>query len=128
MATWCHPERSEGSAEGGFRFAEHYSDSTARCARRFLRHEDSQDKLFTPQTSFRMTKTTCSISTLTLLLKEEGTEQKQGLAMLYGIVQRQAMMLSFNDIYRMLCLLMILMIPSFVLLRRDSRNVSASAH
>ena len=56
------------------------------------------------------------------------TGQKQGLAMLYGMVQRQAMMLSFNDIYRMLCLLMILMIPSFVLLRRDARNVSASAH
>ncbi|HXW83372.1 MAG TPA: hypothetical protein VEJ86_03135, partial [Candidatus Binataceae bacterium] len=47
----------------------------------------------------------------------------RGMAMLYGMVQRQAMMLSFNDIYRMLCLLMVVMVPSFMFLRRDMRNV-----
>ena len=44
---------------------------------------------------------------------EHGADQmlsghREGLAMLYGMVQRQAMMLSFNDIYRMLAVLMLL--------------------
>jgi MFS transporter, DHA2 family, multidrug resistance protein len=54
--------------------------------------------------------------------------QKQGMMMLYGMVQRQAMMLSFNDIYGMLCVLMVILIPTFLLLRRDMRNVSAVEH
>ena len=52
----------------------------------------------------------------------------QGMAMLYGMVQRQAMMLSFNDIYRMLALLMVIMVPTFLFLQRDLRNVPADAH
>jgi len=54
--------------------------------------------------------------------------QKEGVMMLYGLVQRQAMMLSFNDIYRMLCVLMMLLIPTFLFLRRDLRNVAAADH
>jgi MFS transporter, DHA2 family, multidrug resistance protein len=52
---------------------------------------------------------------------------REGLAMLYGMVQRQAMMLSFNDIYRMLAVLMILMVPTFVFLQRDRRNLPSHA-
>ncbi len=56
------------------------------------------------------------------------TGQKQGLMLLYGMVQRQAMMLSFNDIYRILCVLMLVLIPTFLLLQRDTRNLPADAH
>jgi DHA2 family multidrug resistance protein len=55
--------------------------------------------------------------------------QKEGMMMLYGMVQRQAMMLSFNDIYRMLCVLMLLLVPTFLFLQRDTRNTgTAGAH
>jgi MFS transporter, DHA2 family, multidrug resistance protein len=45
------------------------------------------------------------------------TNQKQGFALVYGVVQQQSAMLAFNDIYRMLALMGILMIPSFLLFR-----------
>jgi DHA2 family multidrug resistance protein len=45
------------------------------------------------------------------------TGQKQGLGMVYEVVQAQAAMLAFNDIYRILAILTILMIPSFLVLR-----------
>jgi MFS transporter, DHA2 family, multidrug resistance protein len=44
--------------------------------------------------------------------------QKQGLGLVYGAIQAQAAMLSFNDIYRMLAVGMIVLIPSFLLLQR----------
>ncbi len=53
--------------------------------------------------------------------------QRHGMAMIYGLVQRQSMMLSFNDIYKMLAVLMLLMIPSFFFLQRDRRNLPAHA-
>ena len=52
---------------------------------------------------------------------------KHGMMMLYGMVQRQAMMLSFNDIYRILCVLMLLLVPTFLFLKRDTRNLPAEA-
>ncbi|HKV53997.1 MAG TPA: DHA2 family efflux MFS transporter permease subunit [Candidatus Binataceae bacterium] len=45
------------------------------------------------------------------------TGQKQGLGMVYGAIQQQSAMLAFNDIYRMLALIALLMIPSFILFR-----------
>ncbi|MGH8336616.1 MAG: hypothetical protein ACRETL_07355, partial [Gammaproteobacteria bacterium] len=45
------------------------------------------------------------------------TGQKQGFGMVYGMIQQQAAMLAFNDIYRVLALMTLLMIPSFLLLR-----------
>ncbi len=45
------------------------------------------------------------------------TGQKQNFGMVYGAVQAQAAMLSFNDIYRVLALIALIMIPSFVFLR-----------
>jgi len=47
------------------------------------------------------------------------TGQKQGLGMIYGAIQAQAAMLSFNDIYRLLTVAMIVLIPSFLLLQRN---------
>src|SRR5581483_4953938 len=43
--------------------------------------------------------------------------QKQGFGMVYGAVQAQAAMLSFNDIYLVLAVMTFVMIPSFLLLR-----------
>jgi DHA2 family multidrug resistance protein len=54
--------------------------------------------------------------------------QKQGLGMVYGVVQSQAAMMAFNDIYRLLAGVTILMIPSFLILRGPAGNAPAAAH
>ena len=57
------------------------------------------------------------------------TGQRQGLGMIYGMIQAQAAMLSFNDIYRVLMVMMIILIPSFLLLRRpDTSGGTSMAH
>ena len=61
------------------------------------------------------------------LAQQYAMGQHHGMAMIYGMIQRQAMMLSFNDIYRMLAVLMVLMIPTFFFLQRDMRNVAVHA-
>jgi len=43
--------------------------------------------------------------------------QKQGLGMVYGLIQAQASILAFNDIYRILAVIALLMIPSFLFFR-----------
>ena len=53
----------------------------------------------------------------------------QGLGMIYGTIQAQSAMLSFNDIYRVLMVMMIILIPSFLLLRRpDTSGGTSMAH
>ena len=54
--------------------------------------------------------------------------QRQGLGMVYDAIQAQAAMLSFNDIYRMLTIGMLLLIPSFLLLQRSRAGGGMSAH
>jgi MFS transporter, DHA2 family, multidrug resistance protein len=56
------------------------------------------------------------------------TGQKQGIGMVYGMIQRQAAMLSFNDIYRTLAIAMIILIPSFLLLRRAQAGSTTASH
>jgi DHA2 family multidrug resistance protein len=56
------------------------------------------------------------------------TGQKQGFGMVYGAIQAQAAMLSFNDIYRILAAISLIMIPSFLLLRGATVSGGASAH
>ena len=56
------------------------------------------------------------------------TGQKQGLGMVYEMIQRQAMMLSFNDIYRTLAIVMMILIPTFLLLRRAQPASGMAAH
>jgi len=53
--------------------------------------------------------------------------QGQGLAMVYRLIQSQAAMLSFNDIYRMLCVLLLLMVPVTFLLGR-TQGPTGAAH
>jgi DHA2 family multidrug resistance protein len=52
------------------------------------------------------------------------TGQKQGLGMVYGMIQAQAAMLSFNDIYFMGAVLTFCLIPSFLLL--GSRKIGGA--
>ncbi|MGH7948434.1 MAG: MFS transporter, partial [Candidatus Binataceae bacterium] len=57
------------------------------------------------------------------------TGQKQGIMGVYGIIHAQAAMLSFNDIYRTLAFMMMILIPSFLLLRRaQQRTGDTPAH
>ena len=56
--------------------------------------------------------------------------QHQAFGTLYNAIQAQAAILSFNDIYRILAVVMALMIPGFLLLRRGQRGGGgpAAAH
>jgi DHA2 family multidrug resistance protein len=56
------------------------------------------------------------------------TGQKQGIASVYQMIQAQAAILSFNDIYRLLAFAMVLLIPSFLLLRKMGGPTSSTAH
>ena len=65
------------------------------------------------------------------------TGQQQGLGMVYGMIQAQAAMLAFNDIYFMGALLTFCLIPSFLLLgapkiggarSASGKNASVPAH
>jgi DHA2 family multidrug resistance protein len=48
------------------------------------------------------------------------TGQKQGLAILYHTVQKQAALMSYNDLYRWICFLLIFLIPWFVFFKRTT--------
>ncbi len=52
--------------------------------------------------------------------------QKQGLGMVYRMIQAQAAMLSFNDIYRMLSVLMLLLVPIAFFLGRAQASARAA--
>jgi MFS transporter, DHA2 family, multidrug resistance protein len=52
----------------------------------------------------------------------------QGFAGVYGMIQAQASMLSFNDIYRTLSIAMFLLIPGFLLLRKNTGTTGPAAH
>jgi MFS transporter, DHA2 family, multidrug resistance protein len=54
------------------------------------------------------------------------TGNHQGFGILYQAVQAQAAMLSFNDIYRILAVLMALLVPGFLLLSRGNRGGGGS--
>ena len=56
------------------------------------------------------------------------TGQKQSLGMVYGAIQAQSAMLSFNDIYRILAVATLIMVPSFLLMRGARSSGEVSAH
>ena len=53
---------------------------------------------------------------------------KKGLAMIYGIVQSQAAILAFNDIYRMLSYLAFAILPLYLVLRRAPMSTAQAGH
>ena len=56
------------------------------------------------------------------------TGQKQGIGGVYAMIQAQAAMLSFNDIYRTLAIVMLILVPSFIVLRRAQAGAGGAAH
>jgi MFS transporter, DHA2 family, multidrug resistance protein len=56
------------------------------------------------------------------------TGQHHGFGMLYGLVQSQAAMLSFNDIYRAIAIGLIPLIPLFLLLPSSKHSEAAATH
>ena len=55
------------------------------------------------------------------------TGRKQGLGMVYGMMTSQAAILSFDDLYRILAVLMLAMVPVFLGLKRAQAQ-TAPAH
>lgn len=53
---------------------------------------------------------------------------KRGLAMIYGVVQAQAMMLSLNNIYRTLAAIMVVGLLLCVMLPRPQKQTAAVSH
>ena len=62
------------------------------------------------------------------LLPQTTTNQKQGFGLVYAAIQTQSTMLSFNDIYRILALIALIMIPSFLFLRGAKSGSGGPAH
>ena len=56
------------------------------------------------------------------------TGQRQGLGLIYGAIQAQSAMLSFNDIYRILTVLAVIMVPACFFLRSAKTNGGGPAH
>jgi DHA2 family multidrug resistance protein len=55
-------------------------------------------------------------------------QQAQGLAMVYRVVQQQASLLAYNDIYRTLALAAAIFSPGFLLLKRTRPGGGSAAH
>jgi MFS transporter, DHA2 family, multidrug resistance protein len=53
---------------------------------------------------------------------------KQGLAMIYRMMQSQAAILAFNDIYRMLSLLAVAILPLYLVIRKAPMSTAAPGH
>jgi MFS transporter, DHA2 family, multidrug resistance protein len=54
------------------------------------------------------------------------TNQPQGFGMIYATVQRQASLLAYNDMYRMLATAAALSVPAFLLLKKPSGKAAAA--
>ncbi len=59
---------------------------------------------------------------------EMATLQKQGFAMVYQMIQGQALLLSYNDIYRLFAFTAIICIPWFLFLSRQAGGGDAPMH
>jgi DHA2 family multidrug resistance protein len=53
---------------------------------------------------------------------------QQGLGMVYATIQAQALLLAYNDVYRILAIAMALLIPWFVFFKRAPTGASGAAH
>jgi DHA2 family multidrug resistance protein len=52
---------------------------------------------------------------------------KQALAALFGMVERQASMIAYNDVFLLLCVLFLLMLPFLLLMRRPAHTRGPAA-
>ena len=53
---------------------------------------------------------------------------RHGLAIIYGIVQSQAAILAFNDIYRMLSVLAVVVLPIYLVVRKAPMSTAQAGH
>jgi MFS transporter, DHA2 family, multidrug resistance protein len=51
---------------------------------------------------------------------------KQAYAAMFGMVERQASMIAYNDVFRILCVLFLLMLPFLLLMRRPTHSRGAA--
>jgi DHA2 family multidrug resistance protein len=58
---------------------------------------------------------------------DPATASRRALAMLYGVVQQQATLLSFLSVFRLMGMLFLLLIPLVLILRRPKRGTPASS-
>ncbi|MGH7934952.1 MAG: DHA2 family efflux MFS transporter permease subunit, partial [Candidatus Binataceae bacterium] len=56
------------------------------------------------------------------------TGQKQGLEMVYGTIQTQASLLSFNDVYRLFAFAVLIIAPLFIFFRRPPTKHDVPVH
>ncbi len=56
------------------------------------------------------------------------THQIQGFARIYALIQQQATLMAYNDIYRLLAALSLLFVPAFLVLRRARGGMRAALH
>jgi DHA2 family multidrug resistance protein len=60
--------------------------------------------------------------------KDAATANRQAYASVWGMVQRQAAMLSYNDTFRFLALMFIVMLPLLLLMRKPKKGGAVMAH
>ncbi len=53
---------------------------------------------------------------------------RQGLSLIYGMIQSQAAILAFNDIYRMLSLLAVCVLPIYLVVRKAPMSTASAGH
>src|SRR5713101_8407506 len=94
-----------------------------------IRHEQVQQSYLVEHVSiFSLIRIRAMGNAQMDLAQQLAAGQHQGMILIYRAVQRKAMMLSFNDIYRVLCVMMLVLIPTFLFLQRDLRNAPAGGH
>jgi DHA2 family multidrug resistance protein len=60
--------------------------------------------------------------------KDAATATRQAYAAVWGMVQRQAAMLSYNDTFRLLAVMFLLMLPLLLLMRKAKKGKAVMAH
>jgi MFS transporter, DHA2 family, multidrug resistance protein len=62
------------------------------------------------------------------LVQGMAANDHRGFGLIYGMIQAQASLMAYNDIYRMLAILAALFVPTFLLLRKSRPGAGAAAH
>jgi MFS transporter, DHA2 family, multidrug resistance protein len=60
--------------------------------------------------------------------KDAATATRQAYGAVWGMVQQQAAMLSYNDTFRLLAVMLLLMLPLLLLMRKAKKGKAVMAH
>jgi MFS transporter, DHA2 family, multidrug resistance protein len=60
--------------------------------------------------------------------KDFATATRQAYAAVWGMVQQQAAMLSYNDTFRLLAVMFVAMLPLLLLVRKAKKGKAVMAH